>query len=47
MSEIENVKHDYNENNIQVLEGLEAVEKGLVCILEVHLQEDCIILYMK
>lgn len=27
MSEIENVKHDYNENNIQVLEGLEAVRK--------------------
>ena len=38
---------DYDENQIQVLEGLEAVRKDQVCILEVLLQEDFIIWYMK
>ena len=33
-------QNDYNENQIQVLEGLEAVEKDLVCISDQQVQRD-------
>ena len=39
--------NSYTEDNIQVLEGLEAVRKDLVCILELHQAEVFIILFMK
>ena len=42
-----NVENEYGADQIQVLEGLEAVRKRQVCILDLHPQEDFIILYMK
>ena len=38
---------EYGADQIQILEGLEAVRKDLVCILAVHLQEDFTILSMR
>lgn len=38
---------EYGADQIQILEGLEAVRKDLVCILEVHRAGACIILYMR
>ena len=37
----------YNEDNIKILEGLEAVEKDLQCILEMLISQAYIILFMK
>ena len=63
MSEEIKSNQEYGADQIQILEGLEAVrkrpamyigskdwkrlEKDLVCILEVLLQEDCTTLYMR
>lgn len=38
---------NYDEAQIQVLEGIEAVRKDRECILGQHRQEDCTILFMK
>ena len=44
----QNAEKNYGGDQIQVLEGLEAVrKKDLVCILEVHQEEDFIILCMR
>lgn len=43
----QNAEKNYGGDQIQVLEGLEAVRKDLVCILEVHQEEDFIILCMR
>ena len=43
----EKVQHEYGADEIQILEGLEAVRNVLVCTLEVHLPEVCITLYTR
>ena len=43
----QNAEKNYGGDQIQVLEGLEAVRKRPVCILEVHQEEDFIILCMR
>lgn len=43
----ETVTNDYGADQIQILEGLEAVRKDLVCILVLQLFVVFIILYMK
>ena len=43
----EKVQHEYGADEIQILEGLEAVRKRRECILEVHRQGDSTILSMR
>ena len=47
LEEATEVKGQYGAGQIQVLEGLEAVRKGQVCILAVFLPVVCIIWCMK
>ncbi len=43
----EKVQHEYGADQIQIWKVLKQYANDLVCILEVHLPEDCIILYMR
>lgn len=47
MAEENKVQHSYDESDIQVLEGLEAVRKDQVCILVQHHLEGYIIWFGK
>lgn len=47
MAEENKVQHSYDESDIQVLEGLEAVRKDRVCILVRHHLEGYIIWFGK